>query len=409
MPPLSYHETTRSRSHPAIQSAATAQRMPREALLNRLIGDIYDAVLDPSLWPSVLEKSAGFVGGPAASLFFKDASINSGDGIYDHGIEPRYKRLYCDEYVKLDPTTIGQFLAPIAEPVSTADLVPYDEFLATRFYREWAEPQGLVDFVCSVLDRSATSIAMFGVFRDKCDGLVDEAARERMRLITPHVRRAVLIGRVIDLGQAKAKTFHDVLDGLSAGMFLVDARGRVVHANASGRDILAAADFLRSVGGRLVARDPAADRALRGVFAAAAKGDGAVGTGGIAIPLTSREGEAYVAHVLPMTSGARHDLGMAEAAVATLFVQRSALDSPSLPATIAEHYKLTPTELRVLLALVDVGSGPEVAEALGVAESTVKTHLARIYQKTGTRGQLDLVKLVAGFANPLVGVSAKTI
>jgi DNA-binding CsgD family transcriptional regulator len=230
-----------------------------------------------------------------------------------------------------------------------------------------------------------------------------------MRLITPHIRRAVLIGKVIDLGQTKAQTFHEVLDGLSAGMFLVDARGRVVHANAAGRDILASADFLRSLGGRLVARDPAADRALRGVFAAAAKGDGAVGTGGIAIPLTAHDGESYVAHVLPMTSGARHSLGRAEAAVAALFVHRSALDSPSLPASIAQHYRLTPTEVRVLLALLDLGSGPEVADALGVAESTVKTHLARIYQKTGTRGQLELVKLVAGFANPLLHAAPRAV
>ena len=35
-------------------------------------------------------------------------------------------------------------------------------------------------------------------------------------------------------------------------------------------------------------------------------------------------------------------------------------------------------ELRVLLAIVEVGGVPEVAEALGVAESTIKTHLGRI-------------------------------
>jgi DNA-binding CsgD family transcriptional regulator len=44
-----------------------------------------------------------------------------------------------------------------------------------------------------------------------------------------------------------------------------------------------------------------------------------------------------------------------------------------------------------------------VAEALGVAETTVKTHLGRLYEKTGTRRQAELVKLVAGFSNPLVG------
>jgi DNA-binding CsgD family transcriptional regulator len=66
-------------------------------------------------------------------------------------------------------------------------------------------------------------------------------------------------------------------------------------------------------------------------------------------------------------------------------------------------YKLTPAELRVLLAIVDVGGVPEVAAALGVAVTTVKTHLNRLFEKTGVGRQADLVKLVAGFSTPLAG------
>jgi hypothetical protein len=33
-----------------------------------LIGDIYDAALDPSRWVGALAQTARFVGGPAASL-----------------------------------------------------------------------------------------------------------------------------------------------------------------------------------------------------------------------------------------------------------------------------------------------------------------------------------------------------
>jgi DNA-binding CsgD family transcriptional regulator len=46
---------------------------------------------------------------------------------------------------------------------------------------------------------------------------------------------------------------------------------------------------------------------------------------------------------------------------------------------------------------------PEVAEALGVSATTVKTHLARLFEKTSTRRQAELVKLVAAFTNPLLG------
>ena len=55
--------------------------------------------------------------------------------------------------------------------MSTVDLIDYDEFVETRFYKEWAQPQRLVDFTSAVLERSATSAAMFGVFRHERDGL----------------------------------------------------------------------------------------------------------------------------------------------------------------------------------------------------------------------------------------------
>lgn len=58
--------------------------------------------------------------------------------------------------------------------------------------------------------------------------------------------------------------------------------------------------------------------------------------------------------------------------------------------------------MRVTLAVVEVGGAPEVAEMLGIAASTVKTHLGRIYEKTGAVRQADLVKLVAGFAIPQI-------
>jgi DNA-binding CsgD family transcriptional regulator len=60
-------------------------------------------------------------------------------------------------------------------------------------------------------------------------------------------------------------------------------------------------------------------------------------------------------------------------------------------------------ELRILMAIVEIGGVPEVSEALGIAETTVKTHLSRVFQKTGTRRQVDLAKLLAGYTSPLHG------
>jgi DNA-binding CsgD family transcriptional regulator/PAS domain-containing protein len=371
--------------------------------ISSLIRDIYDAAVDPQLWGGVLCAARDFVGGSAAALYAKDMTRKSANIYYDDGvIDPHYKQLYLDQYVKLDPTSTSEFFVAIEQPLATADLVPYDEFVQTRYYQEWERPQGLVDHLRAALEKSATSIAFFGVFRDQWDGIVDNKMRRRMRLVVPHIRRAMLIGQLIDRKTAEAAAFADTLDGVSAGLFLVDSGGRMVHANASGHAMLDERTVLRAGGDKIAAAEAEADRELNRVVALAGAGDGAISVKGIALPLAARDGERYVAHVLPLTSGERRRAGTSYAASAALFVHKATLEAPSAPETIARLYRLTPSELRVLLAVVQLGGVPEVAGALGIGEATVKTHLHRLFSKTDTSRQADLVKLVAGFSSPLI-------
>ncbi len=196
----------------------------------------------------------------------------------------------------------------------------------------------------------------------------------------------------------EAATLADTLDCLGAGLFLLDATGRIVHANASAHALLRQRTVVSALDGKLVACDANAAQALKEIVAEA-------GTGGaLALPLRARDGEHCVAHVLQLASGARPRTGAREAAIA-LLVHKVALDLRSPPEAIAGLYGLTPSEVRVLLAIVDVGGVRETAEALGIAEATVKTHLHRLFGKTGATRQAELVKLVAGFASPVVGRS----
>ena len=83
---------------------------------------------------------------------------------------------------------------------------------------------------------------------------------------------------------------------------------------------------------------------------------------------------------------------------AAVFVRKAQIETPAAPEVIAKHYGLTPSELRVLLAVFESGGVSDIAEMLGISESTAKTHLRRLFEKTGTKRQSDLVKVVAGFA-----------
>jgi DNA-binding CsgD family transcriptional regulator len=376
--------------------------MCEQQRLPDIIARAYDAALDLTLWPEVLASVAEFVDGQVGGLLVKDAAKKSVTAHYQAGGDPHYMRLYAETYSQLGPVATALF-SGAEQVVSIPQLVSYNEFCRGRFYQEWAKPQGWVDVAIGVLDKSAGGGAYLSVARDRASGMVDDEMRRRLALVVPHVRRAVLIARTIDFRQAEAATFADVLDGLSAGLFLLDSTRRVVHANAAAAELLEAGALLRSTSGRLAVSDARFDLALREALALLSNRDRDVelGAKAIALPLTAPSGERYVAHLLPLRSGDRQLAGATFTADAALFVRKAALDYPSPAQIISQAYNLTPAELRVLFGIVEIGGVPEVAAAFGVADATVKTHVSRLFEKTGTGRQADLVKLVAGFSMPL--------
>ena len=67
---------------------------------------------------------------------------------------------------------------------------------------------------------------------------------------------------------------------------------------------------------------------------------------------------------------------------------------------VAAAFDLTPAEIRTLERLLGGSSPAEIANELGVAMPTVRTHLSNIFGKTGTARQLDLVLLAVQFTTP---------
>ena len=369
--------------------------MPKKTKLPDLIEEIYDAALEPALWNDVVVSINDFIGSQACGLISKDTMSQFGLTHYYCGVDPHYIKLYAETHSRFDPLTT---LPPPGQVVSIPDLLHYDEYRRGPFYQEWLRPQGCVDVANIVLEKSnANSAVLLTVLPGP--RMLDDEMRRRIALVAPHVRRAMQINKAIDSRQSEAATFGDTLDGLSAAIFLMDAGCRIVHANVAGDEMLRADDFLRSIGGHLVVRNAQVNRTLHELLANHAE---VTNTKGSALPLLAHDGQRYVAHLLPLTSAARASTGMTYSAVAALFVRKIAMDSPH-GELVARAFELTPTELRVMLAIVEVGGVPETAAALGIAETTVKTHLHRVFSKTGASRQADIVKLAAGFSSPLAG------
>jgi DNA-binding CsgD family transcriptional regulator len=380
--------------------------IPEAEILSELIGTIYDTTLDQALWPEVLRKSTEFVGGSAASLHWKNSASRTGNVLLRWNFNPDgVVPDYFDNYARTDPVTTCQFLFDVEQLYSIEDCIPYAQFVETRVYKEWAKPLDLIDQLAATLDKSATTFSLFGIFRSERQGRVDDEMRRRMRLIVPHVRRAVLIGNVLTGGTTETMAFADTLNGLAAGVFLVDKNARIVFANRSGQIMLDEARIVCRNNRGLTTVDPRIAATLRNVVASASDGDAAIGVNGIAVRLSAPPEEPWLAHILPLTSGMRRQAGITYSAAAAVFVHRISLAIPSSMEIVSKLYRLTPSELRVLAAVSEVGGISAVAETVGISEATVKTHLQSLFAKTGTNRQIDLVKLVATHASPLRRIS----
>lgn len=367
--------------------------------LSRLVSLIYDAALDSALWPAALEASAGFLRSATALLGSFDALQANVAYNFSWGDDPAYTAMYVERYAKLNPLIQASVDTKVGDIVSTASFMTREDLVATTLYQEWAKPQGYVDVAQATLEKSGTALAVFAAVRHESVGRVDEKMLRRMALLVPHFRRAVLIGKVIDLKTIQAAAFAETIDGLAAGIFLVDRRGGLVHANGSGRTLLDDRDVVKLVAGVLTATDSAANRSLHEAIALSGRSEVGLAGRGVGVPLSGASEQSYLANVLPLASGARREAGNLHAAIAAVFVRKAALD-PAMPvASAARRYKLTPTETKVLRAVVDHGGVAPIAATLGLSEATVKTHLQRLFRKTGTSRQVDLVKLTLGFAD----------
>lgn len=366
--------------------------------LSSTIESLYDAALSESGWTDAMEKSARFVEGAGANLFWQDAATGEAVTLHSWGCDAAYDQLYFERYASLNPFFPALAFVEVGKAVAAEDLIPHEEFRQTRFFKEWVEPQGLIDVLGVNLERTATSTAFFSVRRSVANGIVDEGARRRCALIAPHLRRAVSVGKVVQNAKATKGMLKVALERVAAAVFFVAADSKIVSTNEAANEMLRSKQGLIERRGALAATDPHADRLLIEALAAAALGNSALGPKGVDIPLTDAEGNDYLANVLSIVSHGRR-VPDAATAVAAVFVRRITRATETPLETAARRFGLTPSELRVLAAVLEAGSIADIAERLGISKATVKTHLNHLMAKTGTQRQTDLLRLFLGAAS----------
>ncbi|MDR0779835.1 MAG: helix-turn-helix transcriptional regulator [Pseudomonadales bacterium] len=372
--------------------------------LSDTIGAIYDCAIDPERWPATLNKIRMELNFATAELNLFSWPSNAvllsiADGITQHWLD------MADGTRDLSGVWGGpEALAahPLGEPavlsrVNPRVLTPEGN---NRYVLEWGRPQGLVDLCGIVLARDDATLGSLGFGRHESAGLIGEREVEIIRLLAPHLQRAVTINRLLDARSIALGRSDAVLDALSLPIVLVGADLNIVQTNSAARAVLAAGDLVQARSGTLATASVGATKALAVAVAQALQDESALNRKGFGVPVFSKAGDPHVLHVLPLRAGVVRP-GLAAEAVAAIFIGRA--HSPkSVPGDVfAALFDLTPAEKRVFEHITAGCSVAEVAAALSIGVSTVKTHLSHLFDKAGVRCQADLMALVTSFDLPL--------
>ena len=371
--------------------------------LSDLIGSIYDCVLDPGGWPEAMRQICGEIDCTLGALLLVDVERPMVQFLSEWNTDPTWQARYVDyvedtaQLFKNDPET---FSRPIDEPVVLSRHVPAEIWRNTSLYQHWAKPQGLCDSIHLVVLRKQSRIGMLAANRHESVGPATDREVDILRFLAPHVRRAVTISDLLDLKSLERQALADSLDHVAAAVVVVADNQRILHANAAAEALFAGNGPVVERDGRLLATDARANAELANAIGMARLNEAEIGAAGIGVSLSGPGDLPVIAHVLPLAGGVLRTR-LIQQATAAVFITSGAMPLALDLGAIASAFDLTGAELRLLQALLGGASLVQAGSALGIAESTAKTHLSHIFAKTGVTRQADLLALLHRLAPPI--------
>lgn len=370
-----------------------------------LVGRIYDCAIEPDRWPNAMGEICRAVRCAAAAILLIDLQTSQHQFFRTCNLAPHWvaaQEQYFDELTLVYRNSQAVAAGLLDTPTILSRDVPEEIYANTRMFREWARPQGFCDSCQVVVLQTPQRVGAFALQRHEDVGPITDADIAVLRLLAPHVRRAVTISDVMDLKSLERAALTATLDAIAAGVIVVAGDRRIVHANRSAERMFAAGEPVRSRHGRLAAPDATADGILAEVISLAQENEPELGAAGIGVPLAGPSAEPAIAHVLPLAGGELRPRLVARAAAA-IFVKQASAPVVLDVVAIASALGLTGAEARLLRQLVSGATLAVAAAALGIATTTARTHLSHIFTKAGVSRLADLIALVHRLAPPAQG------
>ena len=374
--------------------------MISEEKLIALIDLIYEAALDNDLWPRVLRKIADAAGTVQAGMASADRNADIVTAIAPR-CDPNLLTLWREYWAVRDPFFSRAILRPAGEIYTLDEIISREEFAATAVFREvWQRANCSLATAASNLVAEENFSALIGISNTPGQDFLSQEQLRLFKIITRHVGRSVRVSRELwklDLTNLVADEQFEVLPD---GAMLVDAFCRVVLANAAATQMLDAGDGMTIHNGRVTI--PNAQDALQRLVASCARA---------APDLDGPGGELDVARNLPLSpikmtvAPLRSRIELPDIPwtnvgppVAIVMIADPDLDRQRRTEKLRRLFGLTNAEAALAVEIMKGDGRRAAAQRCGITDGTAKTHLAHIFEKTRTRRQAELIRLLLSAA-----------
>jgi DNA-binding CsgD family transcriptional regulator len=365
----------------------------------RLVDRIYQGAFTGGGWAGALRDLAVAFRSEAANTASFGLPTGSLRAISFVGIEPYYQVSYSRLAGLPDMRRSWQCLGACihSRVVTDENIVPAGSgLLQSRFVNEWLRPQGMDHHLIAICTPARSEIGGYFFGRPKRAGAYDVDAVAVLKVLQPHLARAMQVGLRLATDMARGRAL-DAFDRRSEGVLLVDGKCGVLWANQAAEGLITAGDRLSSMGRALACHRADETCKLRQLVAGCSAGllDGAGGM----LAVHGHSGRPLSVLVAPMRG--EHPFVIEPVAAAILFVTDPDRVARAPRSHLRELYGLTEGEARTAEALLDADRLADVAQKLGVTLATVRTLLQRVFEKTDTHRQSELVRLMLAHGNSI--------
>jgi DNA-binding CsgD family transcriptional regulator len=355
-----------------------------------LVTALYDTALYGGDWQPALERFRALLNSADAALtLWQTGAPEPQVNTPGHVLTPELRQSYFAYYGRIDPKLRILYRRTPNFLFNDADHFDADFVARDPFYQEYSRPLGTRHTLDMTIERNDGCEIFLATMRSSAQGPYEARAESFFRQAATHFARVLTLKEKIQRAQIFGCSASAALDRLRLGVIVLDGSGQVAIANRAAERATAAGEPLQLRQGRLSARSARVAAGVEAMIRAALQPNGTAG----ALRVPRSDGSAWSVWAAPLPAdtpiSVRGEYG------ALVLIGRAEGDSALRREELVALYDLTSAEFELARALCGGSTLTEAADARGVKISTARSQLLSILQKTGARGQADLIRMLA--------------